>query len=168
MGVARLVMISDVFYHTKDFPVGSGGDLIYTVPPRGDPRVAGIDRAIFWLRQNTSETNTVAVIPEGAMINYQARRRNPTPYCVFCLPEVQAFGESNMLAAYQKSPPDYIVVVHRDMKEYGVKFFGQEPGFGHDMMKWVRANYSPVWLFGNEPLVTNKFGLLMLERNARL
>jgi hypothetical protein len=57
--------------------------------------------------------------------------------------EVWAFGETNMLAAYEKNPPDYIVLVQRDSSEYGVPYFGMEKGYGFDVMQWVRRNYSP-------------------------
>lgn len=166
VAIARLATISDFIYSGKIFPVGGGGDLIYTPRPKDNPSGDGVEQTVEWLQQNTTATNTVGVMPEGVMINYQSRRRNPTPYTVFCLPEMTAFGEANMLAAYVKSPPDYIVLVHRDMSEYGVKYFGQQPGFGYDIMKWMRANYSPLWLYGNEPLVTNKFGILMMKRNG--
>ena len=68
-----------------------------------------------------------------------------------------------MLAACEKNPPDYIVLVQRDSSEYGVKYFGQQKGYGFDMMQWVRRNYQPVELIGAEPLQSGTFGIRILK-----
>jgi hypothetical protein len=97
------------------------------------------------------------------MLNYLTRRDNPTPYVVVAF-EVWAFGETNMLAAYEKNPPDYIVLVQRDSSEYGVPYFGLQKGYGLDVMQWVRRNYKPVELIGSEPLQGGGFGIEILKR----
>ena len=38
------------------------------------------------------------------MVNYLARRVNPTPYINFMPPELIMFGEENMVAAFRSSP----------------------------------------------------------------
>jgi hypothetical protein len=96
------------------------------------------------------------------MLNYLTRRENPTPYAVFAF-EVWAFGEQTMLAAYEKNPPDYIVLIQRDSSEYGVPYFGLEKGYGFDVMRWVGRNYEPVELIGGEPLQTGAFGIKILK-----
>jgi hypothetical protein len=141
-GLARLSIQSALFYTDKDFALGSGGDRIVTFNPKVDPTGAAMAAAVAWIETNTAPTNTLAVLPEGVMLNYLTRRDNPTPYVVFAF-EVWAFGEQAMLAAYEKNPPDYIVLVQRDSSEYGVKYFGQQQGYGFDVMQWVRRNYSP-------------------------
>ncbi len=119
--------------------------------------------AAAWIETNIAPTNTFAVLPEGVMLNYLTRRDNPTPYAVFAF-EVWAFGEQNMLATYEKNPPDYIVLVQRDSSEYGVPYFGAQKGFGLDVMKWVHQNYKPVYLIGSEPLQSGAFGIKILKR----
>jgi hypothetical protein len=119
--------------------------------------------AAAWIETNTAPTNTLAVLPEGVMLNYLTRRDNPTPYVVFAF-EVWAFGEQTMLAAYEKNPPDYIVLVQRDSSEYGVPYFGLQKGYGWDVMQWVRRNYEPVELIGSEPLQSGGFGVKILRR----
>ena len=163
-GLARLTIQSGLFYKDKDFTLGSGGDRIVTYDPKIDPTGAAMASAVAWIETNTAPTNTLAVLPEGVMLNYLTRRDNPTPYVVFAF-EVWAFGEQNMLAAYQKNPPDYIVLVQRDTSEYGVPNFGQQKGFGLDVMQWVRKNYEPVYLIGGEPLQGGAFGIKILKRH---
>jgi hypothetical protein len=96
------------------------------------------------------------------MLNYLTRRDNPTPYVVFAF-EVWAFGEQNMQAAYEKNPPDYIVLIQRDSSEYGVPYFGMQKGYGFDAMQWVRRNYESVYLIGSEPLQSGAFGIKILK-----
>jgi hypothetical protein len=145
--------------------VAGDGDRIYTFNRLVSEVPYGIDLTVSWLQRNTSPTSTVATLPEGVMVNYLARRSNPTPYAGFTLPEIQAYGESNMVRAYDRTRPDYIVVIHRDSSEYGVNYFGTDPRFGLEMMNWVKTNYSTVLLMGHEPLQTNRFGIKILRRN---
>jgi len=167
-GLARLTIQSALFYKDKDFSLGSGGDRIVTYNPKLDnpksaPTGAAMAAAAAWIETNTAPTNTLAVLPEGVMLNYLTRRDNPTPYAVFAF-EVWAFGETNMLAAYEKNPPDYIVLIQRDSSEYGVPYFGQQKGYGLDVMQWVGRNYEPVEPVGGEPLQGTASGIKILKR----
>jgi 4-amino-4-deoxy-L-arabinose transferase-like glycosyltransferase len=167
-GLTRLTIQSGLFYKDKDFTLGSGGDRIVSYNPKLDnpksaPTGAAMASAAAWIEAHTAPTNTLAVLPEGVMLNYLTRRDNPTPYVVFAF-EVWAFGEQNMLAAYEKNPPDYIVLVQRDSSEYGVPYFGRQKGYGFDVMQWVRRNYKPVELIGAEPLQSSAFGIKILKR----
>ena len=130
--------------------------------PKIDPTGAAMAAAATWIETHTAPTNTLAVLPEGVMLNYLTRRDNPTPYVVFAF-EVRAFGEQTMLSAYEKNPPDYVVLIQRDSSEYGVRYFGQQKGYGLDVMEWVRQNYEPVELIGAEPLQTGAFGIKILK-----
>ncbi|HEX5400018.1 MAG TPA: hypothetical protein VFY06_13315 [Verrucomicrobiae bacterium] len=168
-GLARLTIQSALFYKDKDFTLGSGGDRIVTYNPNlTNPKIAPVGAAMAsaanWIETHTAPTNTLAVLPEGVMLNYLTRRDNPTPYCVFAF-EVWAYGEENMLAAYKQHPPDYIVLVQRDSSEYGVPYFGLEKGYGYDVMQWVRTNYRQVYLIGAVPLQPGgAFGVEILKR----
>ena len=164
VGMVRLVSMSDGAYCLKDFPVSDGSDRMFAMRPQVDPGGFAVRQAVTWIQQKTSASATLAVLPDGVLVNYLTRRLNPTPYAVFTVSEIAAYGEAAMLAAYVEHSPDYILLIHRDSSEYGVGFFGQEPGYGYDMMQWIRANYAPVWLIGNEPLETNAFGMRLLKR----
>ena len=165
VGLIQLAGIAHGLLSREYVSVGDGGDQI-RIPKVIEPVVgAGIEGAVEWIRNDSSPDQTVAVMPEGAMINYMTRRANSTPYLVFTYPEVVAYGEANMLKAYIQNSPDYIVLVQRDASEYGVKWFGFESGYGYDIMQWVHKNYAPVWLYGSEPLKSPNFGIEILKRN---
>src|SRR5208282_2521695 len=158
-----LTIHAALFYKDKDFTLGTGGDRIVTYKPAVDPTGAAMASAAVWIETHTAPADTLAVLPEGVMLNYLTRRDNPTPYVVFAF-EVWAFGEQTMLAAYQRNPPDYIVLIQRDSSEYGVQYFGLQKGYGFDVMQWVRQNYEPVELIGSEPLQSSAFGIKILKR----
>ena len=74
------------------------------------------------------------------------------------------FGEERIVAAFEQSPPDWIVLLHQDTREYGPQwqYFGRD--YGQALRRWIEANYRPVLLQGEEPLVRDQFGLLLLRR----
>lgn len=165
IGLVRLVGDSNARYARKDLPVGSGRDRILTYNDRLDNTGECVQRTVSWIENCTAPTNTLAVLPEGAMVNYLSRRANSSGQMLFTLSEIQSFGEARMLADFVASPPDFVLLIHRESDEWNVGYFGSARGYGADIMEWVRSNYIPVWLLGNEPLQTNAFGIKLLRRN---
>lgn len=173
IGVGRLLLISNDAFKEKTFALGHDGDTILTLPsqpsPGGkqtSPHGKGLQLTIDWLEKNTVPGSTLAVLPEGVTLNYLARRPNPSPYTLFVPAEIKANGEENMLRSFERGRPDYIAIVHRDHSEYGIRFFGKDPGNGLSIMRWIEANYTPVYLIGREPLQDERFGIKILKRKA--
>jgi hypothetical protein len=167
IGFGILFHQSASWYDLKNLPVGQGGDEIMAFNPRINPNGEGIKQAVDWIDKNTPPDATLAVLPEGTTINYLSRRVNPTP-CLDWTPTVlSVFGQTNMTAAFEKKPPDYILLVERDTSEFGAGYFGQA-GYGTDLMQWIDNNYQPVQLIGHEPLQNGLFGIKILKRNGSL
>ena len=164
IGTFRLASASASIYKMKNYAIGDGADKIFAYDPSADERSSAVELTLAWLKTNAAPEATMAVLPEGVMLNYLSRRANPTPYAWLTLADVQASGEEKILQAYQANPPDYIVLIHRDSSEYGVGFFGQTPEYGLQTMRWIKQNYQPVYLIGHEPLRTNLFGVQILKR----
>lgn len=165
VGIFRIAGTSCSNYMQRNYPVGSGADRFHVVNPQESFASEAAVHVLDWIGTNVAPHETLAALPEGAMFNYLARRSNSTPYLVF-MAEVSAFGEEKMFAAYRANPPDYILLVHRDSSQYGVRFFGWQ-GMGFEMMKWIEANYEPVFLVGSEPLQTDDFGMKVLRRSHK-
>jgi 4-amino-4-deoxy-L-arabinose transferase-like glycosyltransferase len=134
---AEVVRISVYGYNRANVQLGKGADRLW-VAEKGELVV----RAIDWLEANTAPDSTLAVFPEGAMINYQSRRANSAPYFTILPPEVLMFGEATMLAAYQADPPDYVAVIKRTTREYGFTAFGE--GYADSIEDWVQRDYHVV------------------------
>ena len=102
------------------------------------------------------------VLPEGAMLNYLLRIPSPVPYTVLMPPEVFTYGESTILKAFRKAPPDYVLLLHKDTSEFGYRFFGIH--YGVSFLHWLLADYEAVWRLGPTPLQADAGGLLLLRR----
>ncbi len=158
MAVAVFVHVhrSHEVYNAKTHLVSGGADA-FGADVRGD----AVNTMLDEIETHVPPDASLAVFPEGVMINYLSRRANPTSYINFMPPELIVFGESNILAAFQDNPPDFVVLVHKDTSEYGPRFFGRD--YGQELFTWIRENYQPVSLVGATPLQTDDFGILLLE-----
>jgi hypothetical protein len=148
----------------KDFVMGQGGDSFVVHSPETSPRTAIVLRAIDRIQALLPPNGTVAVFPEGIMLNYLTRRQAPTAYVNFMPPELAAFGEQAILEAHRRAPPDLVVLVQKDTAEYGVGPFGRDPNYGARLMSWIRANYRPVETIGKDPAAGDAYGIQILRR----
>lgn len=158
----KMWLVSNDFLVGKNFKVGRGGDEMFAVR---QPIGQSLHAAANWITTNTPENATFTVLPEGIILNYLTRRINPTPYGNFMLPEWQTFGEPHILQSLQKALPDYIVLIDKDTKEYGMDFFGKTEIYGLKTMQWINQNYSQAFLIGREPLQNGRFGIKILKLN---
>ena len=165
VGFGNLFRQSEKFYAAKNLAVGQGSDRILAFGPDGNAVEARTTKAALgWIETNVPPGATVAVLPQGVILNYLSRRINPTP-CLFWDPNVMSvFGQTNMTAAFEKSSPDYVLFVETTSYEFGVGYFGQSPDYGVELMQWIGKNYQPVQLFGSEPLKNGLFGIKILKR----
>lgn len=133
------------------YPIGSGVDAF-----RSDEKGYWVGHVASEIRQKFPAETTLLVLPEGIMINYLARRQNPTRYLNFMPPEVILFGEESMLQAFQAQPPHLVILIMRDTKEYGLPLFGRD--YAASLLAWVRRNYLPDEFarWGPEPLVPER------------
>lgn len=90
---------------------------------------------------------TVAVVPQGVMINYLAGKANSTPYFTLMPPEILMFGDDNIVAAYAQHPPDIVVIVATFLGEYG---FESLDDVAPKTAAWMRSNYQRLQSF-NRP-----------------
>jgi len=162
----QLLMPSLDNYQKLNFAVGSGGDKVFAANTDTDQRGPALAAAISRLDANVPRDATLAVVPEGVMVNYLTRRVNPTHCPVWLPPEIEAFGQTNMLNSFEQHAPDYIILLHRSVSEYNLKYFGQQPEYGMALMQWIRQNYDLEFQEGDVPLQNWHFGLQILKRRA--
>jgi hypothetical protein len=154
MIIASYMSVSMERYALKSVAVGKGADTFFA-----DRRGEAVKMAVDWLERHGHPQDTLAVLPEGVMINYLTRRPNPTPVVNLMPPEILMFGEDRILREFQASPPTYLVLVHKNTMEYGFRFFGRD--YGQSIAQWFDQNYRPEYLIGAEPLRYNRFGILI-------
>jgi hypothetical protein len=166
LGLTRLTIASQTLYAEKSMPVGSGADQMFAFDPHYRGRDAQIAAALLWMETNCPPGATLAVLPQGAMLNYLARRDNPTAYPAWNPPEMAAFEQAAMTDQFIRHSPDYIVLLQVDYGEYGENFFGVEKRFGLDLMRWIDAHYRPVWQSGHDWLKDGQFGIKILRKEG--
>ena len=155
--VAAFLNIQAEFLAAKTYRVGTGADAFWA-----DVRGEMTNQAVAWIVANSPAEATLAALPEGAILNCLAQRRDPTPYINVLPTEVVHFGEDQVLAAFRNHPPDMIALVHKDTTEFGSRFFGSD--YCRELGEWIRGNYQPVDLIGAPPLRDQWFGILLLKR----
>jgi hypothetical protein len=164
-GLTRLTQASQQLYSDKTVPIGSGADTILTFNPHFRPVDAVMGEALRWVETNLPPNATLAVLPQGAMINYLSRHTNPCGYVAWNPPEVAAFGMDKMTDALIAHSPDYVIELFVNYGEYDEAIFGQQKRFGLDAQQFIDAHYRLVCLFGHDWLKDNQFGLKILKKN---
>ncbi len=155
--VAGLVRTTHRFTEHKSIPVADGADRFVAA---GRGRL--VNRLLDGIRQHVAPNETIVAMPEGAMINYLARRTNPTRHLKFLPPELLMFGQADMIDSLRVHPPDWILLIHRNTLEYGPQFFGAD--YGRELMAWVGRNYHRIDRVGDEPFVDERFGIVIMRR----
>jgi hypothetical protein len=156
LGVAACVLqVSHRTASARIYPVNNGRDSFIA-----DARGLVINSGLRLLDEQLDPDDTLAVLPEGVMINYLARRVNPTGFTSYLPSDLAVHGEATILAAFQKKPPDYIIVIHRDTSEFEMGAFGI--GYAKDLLAWITSNYSLAGQVGEIP-VNQRLGLVLLK-----
>lgn len=138
--------------------VGWGRDRFYATTWKIDGTGALVNWAATWLRKTPPDA-TVLVLPEGTMINYLSRHKSLEPGLV------RGEAETVFLGQMQRTPPEYVVLITRDLREFGVARFGAPGNMGSEIMKWVSNNYSLETGLGGDPLAIDDHpGAMILRR----
>jgi hypothetical protein len=169
IGFVHLFLRSESYYLQKNTPVGHGGDKIMTYGSPVNPFHDNVQLALLWIQKNVPPDATLAVLPEGAMINYLSRHVNPTHSLVWVPPVMEVFGQTNMTTAFERNSPDYVLIIARSATEFGVGFFGYDPRYGMEVTRWIEDHYDRVYPapgpeWGSAPQERSFFKLQILKR----
>jgi hypothetical protein len=155
-------------YNLKTLVLGTQADRFYGHQPATNPLAGGLAYALQQLRPRMQPQQTLMVFPEGAMLNFQLRRLNPTPYSAFTPYDFNTYGgEPRVLASITQTPPDFVVFVHM-VSASEIPPFGNDPRYGQQIMNWLRANYRQIAISGAQPFTSNDFGVAIWQRNAAI
>ena len=165
LGVAllQLTLGSKFIYQKKTVPIASGADRLWTFSLKDDDTGPRMVEAFDWLQAHTPANSTLAPLPSGAMLNFLLRRPNPTSYLRWNPAEMAGFGQTNMVRSFEEHPPTYVLLLGVDYSEFGVRFFGDTPAFGQDLLQWINTHYRQVNLIGGDWKKNGEFGIKILE-----
>ncbi len=125
-------------------------------------RQFSLAETVQFLRAHTRDKDTVAVFPEGVMLNYLARRQASSKFTNFMPAEGEFFGRRIMFDALRSSRPDWIVVVPKDMSDWDMDRVDR---LWEDAYQWMEAEYEPAYKATGP---RGEFPILVLRRSRRL
>jgi hypothetical protein len=103
---------------------------------------AGLTRLAQEIRVRTGPDETLAVFPEGEVLNAITGRDNSMRY-ELCLPDtVTPDREAEVLADLTRANPAAIVLTQRLSPEYGASVFGVN--YAQSLGRWISAHYDEV------------------------
>jgi len=122
-GTWQLEEISLLYLKLKTTPIAEGADRFYGFDPRVEPTASLVEEARQTLAARP-ECNTLLVLPEGVMLNYLLRKPSTIPQFMFVPSLIRGAVGARFLEALTTRPPDWVALISRDMKEFGVSRFG--------------------------------------------
>ncbi len=157
LGLAVHVRVASHWIAHKEVAVGSGADAFLA-----DDRGVVVNEALAEIATRIAPRQTLAVFPEGVMLNYLARRTTPVRHLNFTPVELLMFGEDAMVGELAARPPDFAALVHKDSAEYGPRFFGRD--YGRRLAAWLAERYRVVAQHGAPPFADERFGIVLEAR----
>lgn len=157
----ELIELVQYRYESRVYHIGRGADAF-----QDGGKAICASKVMALLSQRMKPAETLAVLPEGVMLNYLLRRRAPTPHINFMPIELMVYGEDRILDDFEANLPDFILVAHKNTAEYGLPFFGKD--YGVRLFNWVKGNYTLLGRCGHPPLQNaHQFGIDIVERRDR-
>lgn len=105
--------------------------------------------AIHWLAHTTA---TAVVIPDAVGINYAAGRPSSIPYTELNPMSLAMSGPANVLAAFDRNPPDFILLMDFPETAFGARTFGRD--YALSLSHWIAQHYRRIATFpgGEHPI----------------
>ena len=162
-GVVTLSVRSQDILNLKTYPIGEAMDRFYGFSPDLDRR-GEIMRILMNRVAKGSPRQTLLALPEGVMINYLVRMPSPVAPYFFSTFALSGGREAALVNELRQRPPDWVVIVSRDLREYGIERYGEAPGEGQLILRWVSENYQREIAVGGDPLNVEQVGGVLLKR----
>jgi 4-amino-4-deoxy-L-arabinose transferase-like glycosyltransferase len=137
VGIGSYVETTHAFAKARTVAVGTGSDRLLARPETA----AVVNGLLDAVAREARPTDSLAVLPEGGLLNYLTRRVNPTPH-VNVLEGIIVYGENRIAEDFRGHPPDLVAVIPRDLSEYGYDGFGTD--FGNTLWAWLHEEYEQV------------------------
>ncbi|HEY0592222.1 MAG TPA: hypothetical protein VGF40_10680 [Thermoanaerobaculia bacterium] len=142
---ARGIAASYPSWRARSFEVRTARGAYLDEPRRG----SAVRALLEWLARRPGG-ETMAVMPEGLAINYFAARRTPLSFHTFTPIEIDDPAiERRLVAEIEERRPDLVVIVPRDVREFGYRGFGVD--YARDIAALLRQEYRLAWRSGARP-----------------
>ena len=146
------------FYYAKNYPIAKGRDRFLTFSNPG----LIVNEALGQISKLMSPNDTLVVMPDGVMLNYLSRKRNPSRYFEFTPNFVEATSEEKIINEISLNPPSFIILSKKDTSEHGAKYFGVN--YARNIYSWIISNYDKVSTLGDGTLTGDDFGIIIYKK----
>ena len=85
------------------------------------------------------------------MLNYLTRKPSPVRPFFFFSAATSGGRELELVQELERKPPDWVIIISRDLSEYGIKRYGESPDRGRALLAWVAKNYEVAASIGEDP-----------------
>jgi hypothetical protein len=148
-------------------PVVTGPDCFYVDPdPTHDDRSGPTLWILGYLQKEMRDDETLVVFPNGTMLNYLLRKRNPTPYQMFTPFEFEVFGDEAVAGSVIRAAPDWVVLVTMDMSVFGRGNFG-DPHYAVEIRRFLEEEYEIAETQSSPPYASHEFSAVAFRRRSR-
>jgi hypothetical protein len=139
--VLMCAVISLIVYEARDFPIGQRGDRMHVLSPERDSRTVPFHEALTFLDGRVEPGMHLLVMPEGVLLNYLLRTRPPVDVASLMPLELDVLGPERITHSLRNTTPEAVVLIERDMREYGLADF-PPGGFSYaPLMAWIAFRY---------------------------
>lgn len=136
----------------KELPITTPRGKIYA-----EPSLAASSSALInYVNKNTKKTDTIVILPEGAMINFLTQRPTDNYYTSLIPLYVEVFGEDNIIKHFKKTKPEYIIFNNWNTSEYYFPYICQD--YAISFCNFVAKNYK------EEKVIGDNFRYLIYKR----
>lgn len=154
-----IILASIIFYlicanslNLKNFQLKTGRGKLYYFEQYSAPTLDLIN----YINKYTKKTDTVVILPEGAMVNFLTDRPSDNFYTSLIPLYVETFGEDKIIDHFKKSKPEYIVFNNWDSSDYYLKYICQD--YAQSLCNFVAQNYT------KEKTIGSSFKYLIFKR----
>lgn len=113
---------------------------------------------INYINTNTKNTDTIAIYPEGSMINFLTNRKSDDYFTSLIPLYIETFGEENIIKYFDKHKPNYIIFNNWDTSNYYFHHICNDYAIG--FCGFVATNYTQKIVIDK-----NGFRYLIFKRN---
>lgn len=114
----------------------------------GLEQIESIYDTVNYIQNNTNKDDIILVLPEGAAINFLTNRKSNNKYYYLIPPNIEIFGEENIVKDLENDLPDYIVIQPMSYINFKETFFCES--FGLKICNIIPKYYKKPVVFGND------------------
>lgn len=128
----------------KELPITTPRGKIYA-----ETSLASSSNALInYINKNTKKTDTIVILPEGAMINFLTQRPTDNYYTSLIPLYVEVFGGDNIINHFKKTKPEYIIFNNWNTSEYYFSYICQD--YAVSFCDFVAKNYKEEKVIGDD------------------